>query len=64
MAKDASNLVNTSVEDMQSGLWNYGAEDLTTLREALKIATRRGEKTKAKILAAKIKKLEKEEAKS
>lgn len=52
-----SSLINTSVDDMQSGLWNYN--DLNVLRPALIICIRRGEKTKVKILGAKIRKMEK-----
>jgi hypothetical protein len=54
-------LVNTSVQDMQSGLWNYGVVDLDMLRAALRRVTKRREKTKAKILRSKISKLEKEQ---
>ena len=53
-------LINTSVEDMQSGLYNYGVDDLEILRAGHKRVVGRGEKTKAKILARKIKQLEKE----
>lgn len=60
MSSNAKHLVNTSVQDMQSGLWQYKVEDLPVLREALKIVEQRGEKTKVRILSAKIKKLEKE----
>jgi len=52
-------LINTSVDDLQSGLWNYGVEDLDLLRGAFKRVTKRGEKTKARILRSKIRKLEK-----
>lgn len=55
-----SNLINTSVEDMQSGLWAYGVADLEMLRQAHKTVDARGEKTKAKILQRKIKQLEKQ----
>ena len=54
-----SSLINTSVEDMQSGLWGYGVDDLEMLRLAQQVVEKRGEKTKAKILSAKIRKLEK-----
>jgi len=60
MSKIVSNLINTSVQDMQSGLSSWGVEDLPLLREGLEIVTKRGEKTKAKVLSAKIKRLEKE----
>ena len=53
-------LISTSVQDMQSGLYNYGVDDLEILRAGHKRVVARGEKTKAKILARKIKKLEKE----
>lgn len=52
-------LINTSVQDMESGLWDYGVRDLELLRAAQKTVTRRGEKTKAKVLASKIRQLEK-----
>ena len=55
----ASYLINTSVQDMQSGLWGYDKSSLAVLRYAHKLTVRRGEKTKANILAAHIKKLEK-----
>ena len=64
MAKSATNLVYTSVQDMQSSLHSWGVEDLPLLRAALSIATKRGEKTKVKILSAKIKKLEKKRIRS
>ena len=53
-------LVNTSVDDMESGLWQYGRKDLDLLQKAFLLVRRRGEKTKAKILARKIKALKKE----
>ena len=56
-----TSFVNTSVEDMQSGLWSYN--DLDVLRAGLKVVERRKEKTKANILRRKIAKLEKESAK-
>ena len=57
-------LVNTSVDDMSSSLWNYQWRDLPILRRALEIVKRRGEKTKVKALTAKINMLiEKEQAK-
>jgi len=57
LQEQVNSLINTSVQDMQSGLWNYN--DLDVLCAAFRRVTRRGEKTKAKILGAKIKKLEK-----
>jgi hypothetical protein len=51
------NLVNTSVQDMQSGLWQYTNVDF--LKKALAVVKKRGEKTKVKVLEAKIRKLEK-----
>jgi hypothetical protein len=60
LAEHAKSLVNTSVEDMQSGLWFYtSSEHLQILRTALMIVNKRGEKTKSRILKSKIKKLEK-----
>lgn len=53
-----TSFVNSSVEDLQSGLYNH--DDLRVLRAALKVVTRRGEKTKAAIIKRKIAKLEKE----
>ena len=58
----ASELINTSVQDMQSGLWHYTTEeDLAVLRVAYIMARRRNEKTKARILASKIKRLQREQ---
>ena len=56
--EQALDLVNTSVQDMQSGLYAYGKSRLAILRYAHKTVVRRGEKTKAKILAAHIKKVQ------
>jgi hypothetical protein len=57
----ARDLVNTSVEDMQSGLWAYKTRfDLRVLGAAFAIVNNRGEKTKAKILDRKIRMLKKE----
>lgn len=53
-----TSFVNTSVEDLQSGMWNYN--DVKVLRAALKVVVRRGEKTKAAIIKRRISKLEKE----
>jgi hypothetical protein len=58
--QELSDLVNTSVEDMQSGLWAYTAKDLYVLRRGLATVKRRKEKTKAIILTRKIKTLERE----
>lgn len=64
LVKRACDLVYTSVDDMQSGLWNYkGADGLQVLRVGLIIVNKHGEKTKAMILKRKIKNLEKELAK-
>lgn len=61
LADRARSLVNSSVQDMQSGLWAYtDRDDLQVLRTGLMIVNKRGEKTKATILKRKIKKLEKE----
>lgn len=55
----AQDLVNTSVGDMQSGLYNYSTrEDLRVLKAGLKIVNRRKETTKAKILKRRIKQVE------
>lgn len=52
-------LVGTSVDDLQSGLWAYNTrDDLRVLRAGLKIVKRRKETTKAKILERRIKKVE------
>lgn len=57
----ARSLVNTSVQDMQSGLWAYKTrEDLRVLGVGYHICKNRGEKTKARLLVSKIKKLRKE----
>lgn len=56
-----TSFVNTSVDDLQSGM--HGYNDMNVLRAALKIVVRRGEKTKATIIRRKIAKLEKEGAK-
>ena len=61
MNERVSNLVNTSVQDMESGLWNYGFDEINILHEACKVAEKRGEKTKAKILRRKINKVLKEQ---
>lgn len=51
-------LIYTSVEDLRSSLPHIS--DLGLLTEALKVAQKFEHKTRAKLLAAKIKKLEKE----
>lgn len=59
----ATYLVNTSVQDMTSGLYNYDgtdASDVETIRKALQICLKRGEKTKVTILRRKLKRMEKE----
>ena len=61
LAQKARSLVDTSVQDMQSGLYNFTSrDDLQILRTALMIVNKRGEKTKVNILRRKIAKLEKE----
>lgn len=65
LLEQAQWLVNTSVQDMQSGLWNYTTQDdLKSLQLGYVMVRRRDEKTKAKILASKIKKLQKDLSKS
>lgn len=59
----AISLVNTSVEDMKSGLWFYRGnvpEHLEIIRRGREIVKRRGEVTKLRLLDAKIKKMLKE----
>ena len=59
ISERARDLVGTSVDDLQSGLWAYSTrEDLRVLRAGLKIVKRRKETTKAKILERRIKKVE------
>ena len=54
-------LVNTSVQDMVSGLSHYcKREDLRVLAMGLIIVKQRGELTKTRILESKIKKLRRE----
>ena len=53
-------LIDTSVQDMQSGLWGYN--DVDFLKKALDVVEKRGEKTKAKVLKTRIRKLEKKHA--
>jgi len=59
--EEAMKLISTSVEDMQSSLGcnNYS---VAVLHWANHFAARRGERTKANILARKIKKITKENA--
>ena len=60
LAEKARDLVSTSVDDLQSGLWFYTTrEHLRILYTALMIVQRRKEKTKAKFLKSRIKQLEK-----
>ncbi len=55
----AHSLVDASVQDMQSGLWQYKTEeDLAMLRIAYIIVRRRREQTKCNVLASKIKSLD------
>lgn len=59
----AISLVNTSVEDMKSGLWFYRGNEpkhLEIIRRGIEIVKRRDEKTKLSILNAKLKKMLKE----
>lgn len=60
--KRAEFLVNTSVDDLQSSLPHYEAndEDIAVIRLGLKWCERRGEKTKVTLLKRKLKKMEKE----
>ncbi len=60
LREDVDWLINTSVDDMKSGLYNYGIDRLDVLRAAMKKCERRGEKTKAKVLASHIRKIKKE----
>lgn len=60
LAKQAARLVFTSVQDMQSGLWNYGADDLPVLRLARSTAESLGHRTRVKLLSSTIRRLEKE----
>lgn len=53
----AKRLVSTSVEDLHSSLSHYTVKDEPVLFFALNIVKRRGEKTKANMIAAKLKKL-------
>jgi hypothetical protein len=56
VSRRAQYLVNTSVQDLQSGLWQYKTRaDLRVLRAALTIVNRRKETTKAKVLKRRIK---------
>ena len=64
MNERASGLIYTSIEDMKSSLAcaeaNGEPYSVAMLKQALSMATKAGEKTRAKIIAAKIKKYEKE----
>ena len=60
MMQRAQALVNTSVQDMQSGLSDYTTQaDLDVLRIGYLIVRRRRAETKCKLLKSKIRKLEK-----
>jgi len=59
-------LVNTSVQDLHSSLHFYNsksADDMEILKSALATCKRRGEKTKAKLLDSKMRKMERDAAK-
>lgn len=61
--ESAMSLVNSSVQDMQSGLWFYRGNvpgHLAIVRRGREIVKRRGEATKLRLLDAKIKKMLKE----
>ena len=61
----ARDLTGTSVDDLQSSLYFYdGASpaDMQIIEHALKICTRRGEKTKERLLKSKLNKLKKRHA--
>jgi hypothetical protein len=55
----ASFLVNTSVDDTRSSITSYQPEDLPVLHKALEISEGRKEKTRTKLLRAKIHQLTK-----
>jgi hypothetical protein len=60
----ARSLVSTSVDDLRSSLQFYEGdkpEDVLIVKHGLQICERRGEKTKAKMLASKLRKMKKEE---
>jgi hypothetical protein len=57
----ASFLVNTSVDDTRSGIASYKPEDLPVLQRALDISESRSEKTRTKLLRAKIRQLTRKE---
>lgn len=59
MREQVDFLINTSVQDLQSSLDGYGKDDIQLLRLAHRRVSRRGEKTKARVLATYIRKLTK-----
>jgi hypothetical protein len=52
-------LVNTSVDDTRSSIASYKPQDLPVLEKALQISESRSEKTRTKLLRAKIHQLTK-----
>lgn len=62
MSKNLSHLINTSIDDMKASLdcaeCNNEPYSIQLLKEALRIAERRKEKTRIKILAGKIRRYE------
>lgn len=56
--REVSRLVNTSVDDMRRSLWNY--HDIAILQQALIVLLERDNKTRAKLLASRIRALEKQ----
>ena len=52
-------LVHTSVDDAHSGLWAWTVADLKDLRHAHELCVYQGQKTKATVIARRIKQLEK-----
>jgi hypothetical protein len=59
----AHNLINTSVQDMQSGLWFYqgaDADHIEIVKRCLAICKRRGERTKVRLLESKLRKMKNE----
>ncbi|HXF15449.1 MAG TPA: hypothetical protein VN496_00505 [Burkholderiales bacterium] len=52
-------LVHTSVDDAHSRLWHWTAADLNDLRKAHELCVYQGQKTKATIIARRIRQLEK-----
>lgn len=62
VSEEAQSLVNTSVDDMKSGLYFYQSSNpihVAIIERGLKICKRRGEKTKAKLLESKLKNMKK-----